>query len=436
MSSPQSLPTHRDVHRLAVPMILSNISIPLLGMVDTAVVGHLPEAHHLGAVAVGAMIFSFVFWGFGFLRMGTTGFVAQAHGSGVEGAVQNRFGQAAVLALALAVLVLLLHPWVRDIAFGLVDATAAVESQARRYFEIRIWASPATLMTYVLVGWFLGVQDARAPLMIMLTANLVNIILDLLFVLVFQWGVAGVALASVCGEYLAALTGLVLAFRRGGLGRHRWQWREVLHLDQLLEMVRVNTDIMLRTLCLIFAFAFFTHQGARQGDIVLAANAVLLNFQHLMAYALDGFAHAAEALVGKFVGARNARGLARAIRLTRDWSLGIALFAVLLYWVGGDWLIGLLTSIQAVRDTAGSFLPWLLISPLISVWSFWLDGIFIGATRGRDMRNTMVIALLAYLAAWWLLQSLGNHGLWAALMVFLAVRGITLGTLLPRVLRV
>ncbi len=427
-------PSHRDVWNIAAPMILSNVSIPLLGMVDTAVVGHLPEPHYLGAVAVGAVIFSFVFWGFGFLRMGTTGFVAQAHGSGVPGRVQTRFAQAALIAVALALVVLAAQGLIREAALALIDADGPVESEARSYFQIRIWAAPATLMTYVLVGWFLGLKNARAPLAIMLSANLANIVLDLWFVPVLGWGVPGVALASLLSEYLALAIGLALAIRGGRLRPRAWRWAEIRDLRQLREMLSVSADIMLRTLCLIFAFAFFVRQGARQGEVILAANAVLMNFQHFMAYALDGFAHAAEAFVGDAIGARNARRLRRAIALTGRWSAGVALAMAGLYALAGGWVIGALTDLDAVRALAATYLPCLVISPLISVWSFWLDGVCIRATRGRELRNTMLLATFAcYLPAWWLLQGWGNHGLWAALLVFLAARGIGLSLLLRRV---
>ncbi len=426
-------PGHRDIWRIAAPMILSNVSIPLLGMVDTAVVGHLPEPHYIGAVAVGAVIFSFVFWGFGFLRMGTTGFVAQAHGGGVPGRVQTKLAQAGLIALVLGFTILAAQAPIREVAFALIAAGGEVEREARAYFAIRIWAAPATLMTYVLVGWFLGTQNARAPLAIMLGANLTNIVLDLLFVPVLGWGVAGVAVASVISEYLALGIGLALVWRSGKLVPGLWRWAEIRDLAQLRAILRVNADIMLRTLCLIFALSFFVRQGARQGELILAANAVLMNFQHFMAYALDGFAHAAEAFVGDAIGARNQARLKRAIALTGRWTLGIAAVIAGTYALGGELLIAALTDLAEVRDQAARYLPWLVVSPLISAWSFWLDGVFIGATRGQEMRNTMLLATFgAYLPAWWLLASWGNHGLWAAFLVFLAARGIGLGLLLPR----
>lgn len=415
-------------------MIISNISIPLLGMVDTAVVGHLPEPHHLGAVAVGATIFSMIFWGFGFLRMGTTGFVAQAHGEEDPQRMARLLAQATFLAVGLALLVMTLQVPIIRLALLLIDPPTAVAAEAQIYFHIRIWAAPATLVTYALVGWFLGAQDARSPLVIMLTANVVNMVLDLVFVVGLDLGVAGVAWASLIGEYLAVVVGLWLVARRGTLGR-AWRQRHAVLGGDLTALLRVNGDIMLRTLCLIFTFAFFTRQGARQGEVVLAANAILLNLQTFLSYGLDGFAHAAEALVGRAIGQRRRGHLVAAIRLTGWWSLGVAGVFSLAYLLGGGVLVGLLTDIEGVLETSREFLPWLIISPLLSVWSFWLDGIFIGATRGRDMRNTMIAStFLAFLPAWWLLQAWGNHGLWAAFMVFFVARGLLLGWLTPRLI--
>ena len=428
--APIKAPGHREILKLAVPMVISNISIPLLGMVDTAVVGHLPEPHYLGAVAVGAMIFSFLFWGFGFLRMGTTGFVAQAHGSGSSERVQQRLAQAGFMALVLAALVLALQQPAKMLAFALVDASAPVEIEAMAYFSVRIWAAPATLMTYVLVGGFLGSQNAIAPLLIVLSTNLTNVALDLLFVVGFGWGVPGVALASVCGEYLGVVIGLVLAFRYRLISRAMMLDRDILRWADLSSMLSVNSDILIRTLCLVFAFAFFVRQGAHQGEVILAANAVLINFQNFMAYGLDGFAHAAEALVGRAFGARSRSALRAAVRLTGQWSLGVALVFCLLFWVSGPLIINMLTDLEAVRQSAYRFLPWLIVSPMLSVWSFWLDGVFIGATRAREMRNAMIFSLLVcYLPIWWLTRHWANHGLWLALMVFLSARGISMAFL-------
>jgi len=428
--------SHREVWRLAGPMILSNITIPLLGLVDIAVMGHLPDPVYIGAVALGAMIFSFVFWGFGFLRMGTTGIVAQVFGSGDADGLRASLGQALLLAGGLGLALLVLKMPLSALAFWLVQGSADVESLARVYFDIRIWGAPGTLINYVVIGWFLGMQNARVPLLIMVTTNVTNIVLDFTFVVSLGMTADGVALASVIAEYTGMTLGVLLVLRHLRAYPGRWLKERVLDRVSFARMVNVNRNIFIRTLCLVFAFAFFTSQGAAQGDLILAANAVLMNLQHFTSYALDGFAHAAEALVGRYVGARDKRGFLRSVRTAAEWAAGVALLFSLIYAVVGGLIIDLITDIDRVRAMARIYLPWIIVSPLISVWSFLLDGVFIGATRGREMRNTMLVSVLVfYLPAWYLLQPLGNHGLWMALMVFMAARALTMGWSWRRLLR-
>ena len=418
---------HAEVWHLAAPMILSNLTIPLLGLVDTAVMGHLSAPHYLGAVAVGGVIFSFIYWGFGFLRMGTTGLTAQAYGREDGDEIRAILGRAMVLAAVFACAVLLLQGVIHSIAFAVLEASDAVEAAAAQYFFIRVWSAPASLANYVLIGWFLGMQNARGPLYLLLMVNITNIVLDLFFVLVWQMDVAGVALASVVAEYLGMLLGVWLVRRE--LRRCTGQWRvpAMLAWDKLRQLVAVNVNILIRTLCLIFSFAFFTAQGAKHGDVVLAANAVLMNFQTFMAYGLDGFAHAAEALIGRAVGQRNAVAFRRAVYTAGLWSLLVAGVFVGVYGVGGVWVIDSLTDIESVRQTAYVYLPWLIVAPMLSVWSYLFDGIFIGATRSAQMRDTMLVSTVVFfLPAWYLLQPWGNHGLWAALMVFMVARGVTM----------
>lgn len=418
---------HRAVWRLAGPMILSNLSVAMLGLVDTAVVGHLSQPYYLGAVAVGAVIFDFLYWGMGFLRMGTTGITAQAHGGGDQDRLRATLAQAMLLALAIAVLMLALQHPIVDLALYLINGSAEVEAYARVYFDIRIWSAPAVLGILVLTGWFLGMQNARAPLAMMVFINLLNVVLDLVLVLGFGLDVRGVAIASLVSEYAGLGLGLLLVRRE--LRRYGGRWRRELILERagLAHMLHLNHNIFIRTLCLILTFAFFTAQGARQGDVVLAANAVLLNFQALMALGLDGLAHACEALVGRAVGARDRTGFRRTLRLAAFWSLLVALGFSLFYALGGVLLIDALTGIDEVRRAARMYLPWMVLSPLISVWSFLLDGVFIGATRAVAMRNAMLAASLGvFLPAWYLLQPWGNHGLWAAFVLFLTARSVAM----------
>ncbi|MEM9301241.1 MAG: MATE family efflux transporter [Pseudomonadota bacterium] len=419
-------PGHRELWRIAAPMILTNISIPLLGLVDTAVLGHLPDPAYLGAVAVGAMVFSFVFWGFGFLRMGTTGLTAQAFGREDTARVARLLPQALLLALACAALMLLLQRPVIDLALGVTEATAAVEEGARTYFLIRVWGAPFTLATHALVGWFLGVQNARAPMAMLLIANGVNVVLDLVFVMGLGWGVAGVAWASVIGEALAVIVGLLLAWRTGRV--RSVAWGRVLDLGESLTMLRLNRAIALRTFAMILVFSMIPWWGARLGENILAANAVLMNLQHFLSYALDGFAHAAEAFVGRAVGAGRRAALRRAVRRTGLWTIGVAVVFCVAYAVGGAAIVRGLTDIESVRATALTYLPWLVVLPLVSAWCFWLDGVFIGATWGREMMIAMAASAFGvFLPAWWLTQGLGNHGLWLSFTLFMAARGLTMG---------
>ncbi|MEM6640409.1 MAG: MATE family efflux transporter [Pseudomonadota bacterium] len=416
--------THRRILAIAGPMIASNITVPLLGIVDTAVVGHLDSPHYLAAVAVGATLFSFVFYSFNFLRMGTTGVAAQAAGHSDTDGVRGVLLQSAVIALCIAALMLALQAWILDLGLALIKPDAAVAASTAAYFSIRIWAAPAALLNFALMGWFIGLQKARAPLAVMLVVNVTNIGLDLLFVLGFEMDVRGVALASLCAEYSGLVFALWLAHRSLAAWPSTASWRDLLQADRLRRLVSVNQHLLVRSLSLMFSFALFTALGARQGSLILAANAVLLTFQNLTSYALDGFANAAEALIGHAVGAKDKRGLDRAWRRTLAWSAGIGVVIALIYAVGGVWLIERMTDLPEVRRTAVVYLPWLVLLPLTSTWCFFYDGVFVGATMARQMRNTMLIAtFLCFVPlAFGLLSPLQNHGLWLALNIFMLAR--------------
>jgi MATE family multidrug resistance protein len=423
------------VLRLAAPIIVSNISVPLLGAVDTAVVGHLPDPAYLGGVAVGSMVFDFLYWGFGFLRMGTSGFVAQARGAGDGAEVRAVLGRALMTAGALGALILALQGPIGATALGLVGASPAVGASAAGYVAVRVWSAPATLANYALLGWLFGMQRPKTALVLQVFSNGLNIALDLWFVVGLGWGVAGVAGASVIADYAAAALGLWLILRTLP-GQAGWDRRRLLARDRLTALFRVNRDIFVRTLCLIFAFAWFTAQGARLGDVTLAANAVLLNLQSIMAYGLDGFAFAAEALVGGAVGARDRPAFVALTRAVTQWSVGLAVLVAAAYGVFGSAIVALFTDLPAVRATAAMYLPWMVASPLVSVWSYVLDGIYVGATRTAEMRNGMAIALGSYLvAAQLLLPAWANHGLWLAFLILMLMRAATLGAWFPRVLR-
>ena len=427
---------NRRVWQLTVPIMFANLSVPLLGAVDTAVMGHLPEAYYLGAVAVGATIVHFIFWGFGFLRMGTAGLAAQAYGAknGLE--IRVVLARAGLLGVGLSAALLLLQWPIAQIGLTLFEASDQVEGPAETYFFIRIWSAPAVLMNYAIVGWFIGVQNTRAVMILQVFMNGLNIILDLWFVLGLEWDVAGVAAATVIAEFSALALGVLMVRRELRRIPGSWQGMNLRDADKIRQLVAVNRDIFIRTACLMFAFAFFTARGAKLGDNTLAANAVLIQFQQFLSFGLDGFAHAAEALVGGAVGARDRRTLRLAVKICGLWAAVIAAAYTLVYAAGGPVIIGWLTDLEAVRALAGEFLIWVIISPIISVWSFTLDGVFIGATRTAEMRNGMIISLAIYLAAVFALQPvLGNHGLWLAFTIFMAARAVTLAIVYPNVER-
>jgi MATE family multidrug resistance protein len=418
---------------LAGPIILSNVTVPLLGAVDTAVVGHLPDPRYIGGVALGALIFNFVYWGFGFLRMGTTGPTAQAWGADNPAEIRAVLIRALILAVAFGCLLLLLQEPIGTIAFGLLHGSTDVESEAAAYYSIRIWGAPAALMNYVLLGWFLGLQNARWPLVLQIFMNGLNILLDLAFVTGLGWGVEGVAVATLIAEYAAAALGLLLAARRLGLLPPGLAEARVFDGARFRRMVAVNRDIFIRTMLLIFSFALFTDRGAQFGDVILAANAVLLNLVSVSAYGLDGFAHAAEALVGGAVGRRSIGDLAGAVRAAMKWAGVIAIANAVLYAVAGGLLVDLLTGIAEVRQLAREFLPWAVAMPVIGVWCYLYDGIFLGATRTADLRNAAILTTAIYVVLVWELPQLwSNHGLWLALLVLNALRGLTLAAYYPR----
>ncbi|MFT4064194.1 MATE family efflux transporter [Paraburkholderia sp.] len=427
---------HRRVLALAFPIVLANLTQPILGAVDTAVAGHLDDASYLGGVALGGLFFSFVYWGFSFLRMGTTGLVAQAHGAGNDDELRDTVVRALLMAAAIGALVLLVQQPLIGYALRLIGGSDAVQRHAQIYCHARIWAAPLALGNYVVLGWLIGTQRVRLALLSQVFINSVNIVAVLLYVYAFDWGVAGIGTAAATADALGFVLGLALLWRGRPRGLPALNRAALFDAAALKRLVVLNRDIFMRTLCLLASFGWFAHLGARQGDATLAANALLLNFQTFMAYGLDGFAHAAEALVGAAIGARDRHAFAQAVKVTALWSALGALGFSFVYWGAGTWIVGKLTDQAAVRAAAETYLPWAALSPVISVWSFLLDGVFIGATRTRELMVSMVMSLAVFVAASSPLLALhGNHGLWIALLLFMAARGITLARYLPGVAR-
>ena len=421
---------------MAGPIILTNVSVPLLGAVDTAVVGHLPEAYYIGAVAIGAMLFTYVYHLFNCLRMGTTGPTAQARGAGDYAEVRALIGRALLLAGAIGGALIILQLPVVGIALWLITASPEVEHYAREYYLIRVWSMPAVLGIYALVGWFYGLRDVRTPLLVQIFTNLLNIALDFLFVFGWSWGVAGVAYASVVAQYTGLALGLACVWHRMRTLPGAGDRATLLDRERLIRMVSINGDIVLRTLCVVTVLGMFMAKSAALGDLTLAANQVLHNFLVFTSFGLDGFAHAAEAILGEAVGRKDRAGFRRGMRVVFLWAGIVGLLNALVYAAAGSAIITLLTGIAEVQAAAADYLLWPVLMPLVSVWAYTYDGVYLAATRTAIMRNTMLASFAAFLAALHVLMPLlGNIGLWLAVFVFLGCRGLLLHLCFPRVLR-
>jgi len=427
--------THRKVWSLAAPMILSNLSVPMVALVDTAVIGHLPHAHQLGAVAVGASLYSFLAWAMGFLRMGSTGFAAQAAGRNDGAGLRQVLIQGLSLAGLFSILLGLIGLPFSHLALNLMQPSAELADATREFLHTRLFGLPAALASYALVGWFLGTQNARAPLAILLTTNFLNIALNLWFVLGLDWGVIGCARASVVSEWVGALLGLLLT--RPALLAYPGQiaWAQLKRWQNWRPLLAVNRDIFIRSLALQGVFLLITIQGGRLGDATVAANALLLNGLLLTAHALDGLAHAVEALCGHAIGAGDRTALRRSMTVTAGWSFLLSIAFAALFLLEGHRFVEMQTNIEAVRQTAFTYLPYLALLPLIAAGSYLLDGLFIGATRAREMRNGMLLSVAVAMPLAWLSQAWGNHGLWISFLLFMALRAVTLAVIAWRLQR-
>ncbi|MFV1531507.1 MATE family efflux transporter [Phaeobacter sp. JH20_36] len=424
--------SHARVLKIALPIVLSNATVPILGAVDTGVVGQMGQAAPIGAVGIGAVILATIYWIFGFLRMGTTGLAAQARGAGDWAETGALLTRGILLAFAAGLVFIVGQVAVFWGAFALAPASAEVEGLARDYLQIRIWGAPATIALYAVTGWLIAVERTRGVFALQIWMNGLNILLDLWFVLGLGWGVEGVAVATLIAEWSGLALGLWLC--RDAFAGSQWRnWARVFDPVRLKRMMQVNGDIMIRSVLLTGSFTTFLFIGADLGDVTLAANQVLLQFVEITAFALDGFAFSAEALVGSAVGAKARMQLRRAAVVTSQWGVGGAIALGLLFWLGGGWLIDVMSTSPEVRAAGRDYLIWAAILPLLSVASYMFDGIYIGATWTRDMRIAMLQSVAIYVVALLVLVPLlGNHGLWAALMVLNLARGATLGLRYPR----
>lgn len=419
-SPPIAVPT---LWRLAWPIILSNISIPLLGLVATGAIGHLPDSRYMGAVTLGVSLFNFLFWGFGFLRMGTTGMTSQAHGRHDDTAMRLLLAQSLIISVVIGLMLLALSPWLLPFGLRCLGGNPEVTALAEQYAYIRIWAAPAALANFTLLGWLLGRQQARAAMLMTIINSVINVLLVLLLTQYIDGRSAGAAWATLLADYAAMLAGIVLVRQQlntlgGALPRIPLR-----QISAYADLFRVNHHLFVRTLCLLFTLLFFTSRGAEAGTTVLSANGVLLEFVMLLSFAMEGFAQAAETLTGEAVGARQWRRVSEVVRTCSRLALWTGISATLLFWLGGSGMIDLLTDLPEVREAARLYLPWLIAIPLIAVWSFMFDGVFIGATETKAMRDTLILSTLVFLMTWYLSRGLGNHGLWLSYLVFMLLRG-------------
>lgn len=414
---------NKEILRLAIPNIISNISIPLLSTVDTMLMGRLSELH-IGAVGVGSMIFNFIYWNFGFLRMGTTGITAQAFGKKDQHEIMQTLSRALLVAVILAVSIMALQIPFGKLSFYLMNISGEQYGLVEEYFYIRIWAAPATLGLFAMMGWFFGMQNAIFPLIITVFVNIINMVLSYIFVKIYAWNVAGVAWGTVIAQYAGIVLALFLFYGKYKSYLSQYSRSAMLEIKALKQYLTINRDIFIRTFCLTFAFGFFYAQSSDAGEMVLAANVILLQFLNWMSYGVDGFAFASESLVGKYEGAKDPSKLKKAIQLSFIWGMVLAAGFSLAYLIFGNELLHLFTDQEDVVDASLPFLFWMIIFPILSTPCYIWDGIYIGLTASKAMRDTMLLALAVYLSVYFLIEkSYENHSLWAALLIFMVARG-------------
>lgn len=428
---------NRKILHLAIPNIISNVTIPLLGLVDLALMGHLQSDIFIGAVSLGTVIFNFIYWGFSFLRMSTSGFTAQSFGEKNPQENFNILVRAILISTLISITILLLQMPIEWLSFRAIKGSPEVEALARQYFRIRVWAAPATLGLYVLNGWFLGMQNARDPMITSILANVFNILFSFFFVVFLNLNSAGVALGTVIAQYLGLATGLLLFYRKYRYLVSYWNWKAITNLPALKNFFRVNSDIFIRTFCVIIVFTFFTSKSASINDHILAVNSLLMQFLLFFSFFIDGFAFAGEAMAGKFLGERNKHQFQQLTRNLFIWGIGLAAIFSLLFLLGNQPIFRLLTNQNELLETAQKYMVWIILMPFFTFSSFIWDGIYIGVTASREMRNSMIAStMLIFAPAFYLLhERMGNHGLWLAMMLFMLARGIFQTAFFPKILR-
>ena len=424
----------KNILRLAIPNIISNITVPLLGMIDMFIVGHLSSELFIGAIAIAVMIFNFMYWSFSFLRMGTSGFTAQAYGANDKQEIVNILLRALLVAGIGSFIIILGQYFIFQLAVLFVQGSPEVMSLAADYFYIYVWAAPAVLAMYAFTGWFIGLQDAKTPMYVSIAVNIINIGMSLLLVFVLKWELKGVALASTIAQY----SGLLLCL---GIGLYKYKpliKNTHLHfinkISDLIPFFKVNSNIFLRTLCLIIVSTFFTSASAKFGNTTLAVNSLMMQLFVLFSFMMDGFAYAAEALTGRFVGAQNPEALKLLIKRLFIWGIGLTLLFTATYALFSKGILGILTDKQNVLDTANDYIGWVLLIPIAGFAAFLWDGIFIGMTASRYMRDSMFMAMVVFFVVYFLTKNtLHNNGLWLSFIIYLAIRSITQGVIFNRI---
>lgn len=428
---------NRRILQIAIPSIVSNITVPLLGLIDVAIVGHLGSPAYIGAIAVGGMLFNIIYWVFGFLRMGTSGMTSQAYGRHDFNETTRLLIRAVGMGLFISLILFLLQRPILSTAFTLIQSTEDVRHLASIYFRICIWGAPATLGLYGFTGWFIGMQNSRFPMYVAITQNIINILVSLCLVYLLHMKVEGVAAGTLIAQYTGFLMAAWLCLRYYRIHRKHVEWKEVMRKQAMYRFFQVNRDIFLRTICLIFVTLFFTSAGAAQGEIVLAVNTLLMQLFTLFSYIMDGFAYAGEALTGRHIGAGNRIILHNTVRGLFHWGVGLAIIFTLLYAIGGKPFLGLLTDERSVIEASVEYSCWAIAIPATGFAAFLWDGIFIGATATRSMLYSMFIATASFFATYYSFQSIwGNHALWLAFIIYLSARSIMQTVLGKRILRI
>lgn len=425
---------NKNILRLALPNIISNITVPLLGMIDMFIVGHLSSELYIGAIAIAVMIFNLMYWSFSFLRMGTSGFTAQAYGARDSQEAVNILLRSLLVAALASLAILFLQYFILQAALYFIQSSPEVMRLASDYFYIYVWAAPAVLGTYAFMGWFIGMQDAKTPMYISIAVNIINILLSIFLVFILHWELKGVALASTLAQWsgflLCNISWIIKYKRLSALISTRF----IKNIRELVPFFKVNSDIFIRTLCLITVSTFFTSASAKFGDITLAVNSLMMQLFILFSYMMDGFAYAAEALTGRFVGEQNNKALKQLINRLFGWGFGLTAFFTLLYFLFSDSILGLLTDKQSVLDMANLYINWVLLIPVAGFSAFLWDGIFIGMMASRQMRNSMFVAMVSFFVIYYFTNKmLANDGLWLAFITYLGMRGIIQALIFRRI---